>query len=546
MMNRAVFGVLIFAFLSARTICQDKPGIPENVSQTAKPHVTITEFADFQCPYCARQAADLRKLQTEYAGRVTVVFRNFPLSFHTRAKAAHRAALAAQEQGKFWEMHDLIYSRPGHLTETDFEFYADQLGLDTQEFLRAMADRTVDAAIESDIAEGKALGISATPTFVIQGRKLVGRQTYSALERIVEAELRGEPWEAMGARQQTEQLEVDTKGSPSRGSETSEATIVEFSDFQCPFCARAAPALMQLLEENAGDLRWVFKNFPLDFHRDSQLAHLAALAAGEQGKFWEMHDLIFEHQKAIKRDNLLNFASQLGLDKAQFQRDLDNPKLKEKIEADRNEGRRLGVSGTPTFLVNGQFISGFSTSQFESMISNNAAKQTRSTQAHAGAQPPSLDLSLGPRDAPIKIEWYDDLSSPLTARSAVAVQEFMSTHPGAVNVQFRNFPLPNRKDSTLVHEFALAAAGQGKFWSTVTLLLADKKPKDRNELRLLAAEAGLDQSRLWAEINAKRYMANISSDLRRGGTLGVRGTPTFVVGAKKLDGVNGLRMLDTQ
>jgi protein-disulfide isomerase len=92
----------------------------------------------------------------------------------------------------------------------------------------------------------------------------------------------------------------------------------------------------------------------------------------------------------------------------------------------------------------------------------------------------------------------------------------------------------------LVHEFALAAAAQGKFWSVESLLLADPKPMDREELKIVASQAGIDQNRLWAEVDAHRYASLISNDLMQARRIGVSGTPTFVVGDKKLDGVDGL------
>jgi protein-disulfide isomerase len=128
------------------------------------------------------------------------------------------------------------------------------------------------------------------------------------LKQIIAAELKGEPWG------HATPLNVDISNAPSQGQESVPVTIVEFSDFQCPFCARALPSVQQLMKVNQDNVRFVFKNFPLDFHPDSPLAHMAALAAGEQGKFWEMHDLIFAHQKTLKRTDLLGLASRLGLD----------------------------------------------------------------------------------------------------------------------------------------------------------------------------------------------------------------------------------------
>jgi protein-disulfide isomerase len=515
----------------------------DHAQASANPVVTIIEFADFQCPFCARQAPELRRLQAEYPGRVVLIFRNFPLPIHARAWAAHEAALAAAKQGKFWEMHDLIYAHPGHLMSADLDRYAEQLGMDKDRFHADLSSRAGDTVIENDLAEGKRLGITATPTVLVNGHRIQGMQSYAALKRMTESELKGEKW-TVAAPAIPAQVKVNTEGAPAKGSLSAAVTIVEFSDFQCPFCAKALESLNQTIADNHGNVRWVFKSFPLGIHADAPLAHRSALAAGEQGRFWEMHDLIFAHQKTIKRAHLMNFASQLNLDLERFQKDLDDPRLEAKIQADRDEGIKAGVQATPTFVVNGEMIAGLSPAKFQEVIRRQRASAIPQGHPDTVASLPELELTLGPQDAPIKIEWYVDLGSPLTPRSAFALQQFMAMHAGSVRVQFRSFPLPNRDVSMLLHEFALAAADQGKFWAAEALLLADDNPKDRKELDTLASQLGVDQNRLWKEIESGKYVAYITRDLLHAKEIGVTGTPTFVVGDKKLDGVNGLQMLD--
>ena len=105
-------------------------------------------------------------------------------------------------------------------------------------------------------------------------------------------------------------------------------------------------------------MRFAFKHYPLPMHKDSPLAHEAALAAGEQGKFWEMHDLLFQTQSKLTREDLIAKAQQLNLDVARFTKDLDTHRFKPQVESDRQEGNRLGVDGTPYFFINGHAISG--------------------------------------------------------------------------------------------------------------------------------------------------------------------------------------------
>jgi len=138
----------------------------------------------------------------------------------------------------------------------------------------------------------------------------------------------------------------------------SSVTIVEFTDFQCPFCARVQPIKQRLMAAYPERLRWEIRHFPLGFHGDAMLAHQAALAAGEQGRFWEMHDLLFANRHALKRDQLLAYAQSLGLDEVRFLADLDSPDIRRRIVEDIEAGRHLGVRGTPTFFINGNKLVG--------------------------------------------------------------------------------------------------------------------------------------------------------------------------------------------
>ncbi|MFZ0319756.1 MAG: thioredoxin domain-containing protein [Candidatus Sulfotelmatobacter sp.] len=535
-MKRRV-ATLVWLLLLARTFLGQSSGAGSaKPASSAIRRVEVVEFADFQCPFCAKQASDLHRLQAEYPDVLTVTFKNFPLSAHKQSQRAHLAALAAGKQGKFWAMHDLIYSHPAHLSAEDFDRYAIELDLDKDEFRESLSDPAYLGVIEKDVKEGKALGVEATPTFFINGHKLVGRQSHGRLKEVVEAELNGQPWQPTGP------IRVDLNGAPSRGKETAPVTIVEFSDFQCPFCAGAVIPLQRLLAANEGKVRFVFKNFPLAIHADSRLAHMAALAAGEQGEFWEMHDLIFAHQHTIKRADLMDFAAQLQLDMSKFQKDIESPQMAARIENDKSEGERLGIAGTPSFVVNGEIVAGFFAEKIQAEIDGQGTHIQQQTAALPAELPP-LNLSSGPKDAPLKIRWYVDLSSPLTAKSAVALQQFVSSHHGNVLVEFKNFPLQNHSTAMLVHEFALAAAAQGKFWPVESLLLADPKSKDREELKNVAKQAQLDEEKLWAEVDSHKYASAISRDLMEANALGVSGTPTFVVGDQKFDGVNGLSTL---
>jgi protein-disulfide isomerase len=135
-------------------------------------------------------------------------------------------------------------------------------------------------------------------------------------------------------------------------------TIVEFSDFQCPFCARVVPTIRQIENTYQGKVRIVWKHLPLPIHKDAVSAAVAAEAAGKQGKFWEFHDRLFANQDKLGPDDLKQHAKDLELDMSRFETDLLNVDGKKKIDADVAEAGALSLSGTPGFFINGRFLSG--------------------------------------------------------------------------------------------------------------------------------------------------------------------------------------------
>ena len=153
--------------------------------------------------------------------------------------------------------------------------------------------------------------------------------------------------------------EVTLGKAPTRGGpDSAEVKIVEWSDFQCPFCSRAGPTLEQVQKEYGDQVQIAFKHMPLPMHTKAQAAHEAAEAAHEQGKFWEMHDKIFADQRGMSEAKYLEYAQELGLDLDKFQKDLKASNTQQRIAADMAQASELGVTGTPAFFVNGRFLSG--------------------------------------------------------------------------------------------------------------------------------------------------------------------------------------------
>ncbi|MCX6767227.1 MAG: thioredoxin domain-containing protein [Candidatus Micrarchaeota archaeon] len=157
----------------------------------ANASVTIIEFSDYQCPYCGAVEPTIEKVMADYAGKVKLYFKNFPLSFHEFAQKASEAAECANDQGKFWEMHDKLFADQGALAVTDLKKYAKDLGLDTAKFNACLDGGQKTAVVQADFDEGSANGVSGTPAFFINGELLVGAQPYSEFKTVIDAALAG-------------------------------------------------------------------------------------------------------------------------------------------------------------------------------------------------------------------------------------------------------------------------------------------------------------------------------------------------------------------
>lgn len=159
----------------ALTACDSKKG----------KKIIIEEFADYQCPYCQKAQATIKKLKEKYGDRLELRFKHFPLPYHVYAKSAAMAAECARDQGKFWEMHELLFGNGPNFGFEWYRDYARMLGLDVEKFVSCYQSNVKMEIIERDLKEGEERGVSATPTFFINGVKLVGAADISEFIKII-------------------------------------------------------------------------------------------------------------------------------------------------------------------------------------------------------------------------------------------------------------------------------------------------------------------------------------------------------------------------
>lgn len=165
-------------------------------------------------------------------------------------------------------------------------------------------------------------------------------------------------------------VNLSEKGNPALGVENAKITIIEFSDFECPYCKKSQEVNRQLREKYKDKIRWVFRDFPLPSHENAMLAHVAANCTIPQNKYWNYFNLLFENSENLTKDVLLKLATNIGVDMKKFEDCISNSeKIKEEIQADIEDGKSIEVNGTPVFIINGIIVEGAQPLEhFESII----------------------------------------------------------------------------------------------------------------------------------------------------------------------------------
>ncbi len=173
-------------------------------------------------------------------------------------------------------------------------------------------------------------------------------------------------------------VKIDSTGAPTKGPANAKITLIEFSDFECPFCTRGDKTVKQILENYPNDVKVAFMNLPLPFHKNAEPAARAALAAGKQNKFWEMHDKLFANQKGLNEAFYMKTAGELGLNMDKFKADYNSEAIKTQVQEDAKKARAAGIQGTPGFSVNGVLVKGaYPYEHFKEIIDKWLAKEKK-------------------------------------------------------------------------------------------------------------------------------------------------------------------------
>ena len=366
---------------------------PETALGDPDAPVTIVEFSDYQCPFCRRHALQTMSQMKPLidSGDVYYIFRDFPIaSLHPLAYKLHEAALCVQQSAgtdAFWLVHDLFFAQAESFQQNSEAAMdgaiAERLSaidLWDEAIEGCYSSGSMSGEVEAGVAEAAQLGLNGTPSFFINGFPIVGAQPFETFEYAVNLAKEGTLADAFRPREQPAAppqpqgpVDVPLAGNePTKGSADAPVTIIEYSSYQCPFCKRhvdqTMPQIQPLIDD--GTVRYIFKDYPLPSQPQAFKVHEAAHCVHEQGDgdalYWEFHDIMFANQAVWAStpmgahiDAIKGFAHEMdGVDSAEFDECLDSDRYAEQVQANFDEGARLNVRGTPSFFINGQFISG--------------------------------------------------------------------------------------------------------------------------------------------------------------------------------------------
>ena len=361
------YGCVNGACLKEEVKIEIKSGPRVMGSSSARLH--LIEWGDFQCPFCKRYFDDtLPQIKTKFidTGMVKYEFRHYPLSFHPDAHRAAQAAECADDQGKFWEMHDIMFNNQDNLNLNGLVEMADEIQIHEGVFEDCLTSQKYEDEVEDQMSDGTKQGITGTPGFLLiytdkNGKEtkvqIKGAQPFAKFEELIESAWRKEVYEEPGTTPGVPEQnlgEVSIDKDPYMGDINAKVAIVEFADFECPFCARAHPTVKRIQNKyvKTGKVLFVYRDFPLSFHKNAKDAAVASECAFNQPNYyWKFHDELFSNQDKLGESLYVEIADEIGMDLDKFVDCYEDYNYESDVDSDFKAGQVAGVSGTPTFFI---------------------------------------------------------------------------------------------------------------------------------------------------------------------------------------------------
>jgi|CZKU01.1.fsa_nt_gi protein-disulfide isomerase len=569
--------------------------------------VTVVVYSDFQCPFCSKVETTLQQVRETYGpDKLRMVWKNNPLPFHPNAKPAAEAAqgvFAMAGNDAFWKFHDTAFKNQGLLSEESYAKWAQEAGVkDAVAYKAGLDSHKWSDKVDRDLYDGKAAGVQGTPSFFVNGVFINGAQPFDNFKKTIDEELkkaeskiaagtaktrvyvemtRENKKDAPAAKDQEGAKEEDTTtvfkvpvgNSAVLGSSNALVTIVEFSDFQCPFCSKVEPALKSVRDKYGDKVRFVWKNEPLPFHnRAEPAAEVALEVRAEKGDpgFWDVHDRLFANQSDLSDDALVKLGTAAGANADKLKKAMSDHVYKKVLDADSEVAEDFEATGTPHFFINGRRLVGAQPEEkFEKIIDEEVgkahdllAKGTKATDLYAaltqdGKGPPEpekkdLPKSLpandpvhGSADAKVTIHEWSDFQCPFCGRVEPTVSQILKEYGGKVRIVWHDFPLPMHENAAMASEAGREAykqKGSSAFFAIHDKMFSNQQQLKREDLDGYAHDMNLDMDRWKSALDGSAHSAEIDADKKAANEDGIAGTPAFlVVPAKSAQGyfING-------
>ncbi|MCC6215827.1 MAG: thioredoxin domain-containing protein [Polyangiaceae bacterium] len=400
------------------------------------------------------------------------------------------------------------------------------------------------------------------------------------VERSKNPSITAEPTAKGGLDHSAAAVPVSAK-DPQWGNADAPVTIVEISDFECPFCSRVGPTMKQIKDTYGADkVRIVWKHNPLPFHKAARGAHEASqvvFALGGSDAFWKFHDLAFANQKELNDANYEKWAGQSGVDVAKFKAEYASKKHAAKVDEDLATGKKVGANGTPNFRVNGVEVSGAQPfDAFKKVIDEQLAEAQKlvaagtkkgevyvaltnknaKTPPPAAAQPdkpqaPPEDTTVwavpvfkddpvkGPADALVTVVIWSDFQCPFCKKVEPTIAELVKTYGNDLRVVWKDNALPfhpRAKPAATLARVAYDAKGDKGFWDAHEALFESHPKLEDADLEAVAKKLGLEWTKVKAAIDANKYESKIAASMEQAQDVNAGGTPHFFINGIRLSG----------
>jgi protein-disulfide isomerase len=568
--------------------------------------VTLVLFSDFQCPFCSKVETTISQLKEKYGPeKLRVVWKSNPLPFHPNARPASLAAETVFRLGgskAFYKFHDLAFQNQQALAPEKYEQWAVAAGVDKAKWRAAFDKGEYAKKIDDDMNIGKTVGVQGTPASFINGNFLSGAQPIEKFTAVIDEEL-GKAKAAIAAGTKPDKVYAKLAGEnkakaptkpdaakpdaapaaddktvwkvpagdgPVKGGAEALVTIVQFSDFQCPFCSRVEPTVDEVMKQYGDKVRLIWRNNPLPFHpRAEPAAELAMEARAEKGDkgFWAAHGMLFKNQQKIADEDLLGYAKELGLDVDKVKVAMKDHKYQPLMQADMDLADDIQASGTPHFFINGRRLVGAQPAEkFKAVIDEELAKAQalvgkgiKAKDVYAeiikdGKEPPPPEKKTvdapaanspwkGGKDAKVTMQIFSDFQCPFCKRVEDTLKQVDAAYGDKIKVVWRHKPLPMHKDAPLASEAtqeAFTQKGNAGFWKMHDLLF-EKQGSGPDVLQRAALESyaetqGLDMTKFKKALDANTHKAFVDSESAVADKAGISGTPAFVINGYFISG----------